>query len=59
MFQVIDGTICDLRDGIMRICVEGKCRQVSFYYALQCMVRLPLFKFVASLLFYSIACFGA
>ena len=57
MFQVIDGTICDLRDGIMRICVEGKCRQVSFYYLLLGMVRLPLFKSV--LLFYSIACFGA
>ena len=50
MFQVIDGTICDLRDGIMRICVEGKCRQVSFYYALLGMARVP---------FYSNACFGA
>ena len=56
MLQVIDGTICDLRDGIMRICVEGKCRQVSFYYALLCMVKLPLLLLVLVLDYNSFFC---
>ena len=28
LIKVVDGTTCDLKDGIRRICVEGKCVQV-------------------------------
>ena len=28
-FQVIDGTPCDLRDGLRRVCVEGECMVVG------------------------------
>lgn len=28
-FQVIDGTPCDLRDGLRRVCVEGDCKVVG------------------------------
>jgi hypothetical protein len=29
IFQVVDGTSCDLRDGLPRICVEGECRPIG------------------------------
>ena len=28
LIKVVDGTTCDLKDGIRRICAEGKCIQV-------------------------------
>ena len=27
--QVVDGTSCDLRDGLPRVCVEGECRPIG------------------------------
>ena len=27
--QVVDGTSCDLRDGLRRVCVDGECRQIG------------------------------